>query len=456
MTSAIIPQTLLQFTTTIGNAIRMCPELRGAWVTAEMSDLRVAGGHCYMELVEKDQRGVTVAKMRAIIWSNMLGPLRQKFFAVTGRDICNGLKVMVLVAANFHPQYGLSATISDIDPSYTLGDIERLRREILEKLKSEGILDRNRQLPLAMNPQRIAVISSDTAAGYGDFMNQLNSNASGLMFYPYLFSAVMQGDRTSLSVRQALERIEMTIDLWDCVVIIRGGGATTDMTGFDDYELARAVALFPLPVIVGIGHERDRCVLDEIACVRCKTPTAVAAFLIDRLNQAWASADRLCRAIAQFATDRLAGEQRRIAQDSVELPSAVNLRMERERQRLSRITESLPLSISRLTGNARGRLDANLQLISAASANAIARGCENLARLTQRLSDAAAFCVEANNRRLEHAGNLIKAYDPQNTLRRGYSVTRLNGKAVTDPGQVSPGDMLETRLANGSIISTAK
>lgn len=456
MTSSIIPQTLLQFTTNIGNAIRMRPELRGAWVTAEMSDLRMSGGHCYMELVEKDRNGVTVAKMRGTIWSSTLEPLRRKFYSVTGRDICNGLKVMVFVSANFHPQYGLSATISDIDPSYTLGDIERLRREILEKLKHEGILDSNRQMPLVMAPQRIAVISSDTAAGYGDFMNQLNGNASGLVFYPYLFGAVMQGDRTGLSVRRALERIEMTIDLWDCVVIIRGGGATTDMTGFDDYELARAVALFPLPVIVGIGHERDRCVLDEIACVRCKTPTAVAAFLVDRLNQAWGSADRLCRAIAQFATDRLAGEQRRIAQNSVELPSVVNMRMERERQRLNRITESLPLSISRLTGNAQGRLNANLQLISAAAANAIARGNENLVKLAQRLSDASALCVETNNRRLEHAGNLIKAYDPQNTLRRGYSVTRLNGKAVTDPRQISPGDMLETRLAHGSILSTAK
>lgn len=447
------PMTLLQFTTNISNAIRVRPDLRDVWVTAEMQDLRESGGHCYMELIEKNEGGQTVAKIRAMIWRSTLDGLQRKFNSATGRDIASGLKVMVKVTANHHPNYGLSATISDIDPTYTLGDLERLRREILEKLRREGILDLNKSKKMPKAPQKLAVISAAGAAGYGDFINQLEGNTAGFKFYPCLFGATMQGERTPGSVMEALQRVEMTIDLWDCVVIIRGGGSTTDMNGFDDYELARAVATFPLPVIVGIGHERDRCVLDEIACVRCKTPTAAAGYLIERLGEAWSDADRVTRAIVQYSTDRLAGEKQRLGQASVAISPASLGCLERHSLRLGRLGEALPLLVGRITDGVRSRLSTDLKLIESAATAATARGRERLPLIAERIGEAALTRIASHRDRLESAGRLCAAYSPANTLKRGYSVTMVDGKAVTDPGQLKPGMKLETRLKGGTVTS---
>ncbi|MCM1152338.1 MAG: exodeoxyribonuclease VII large subunit [Muribaculum sp.] len=447
-------QSLLEFTSRIANAVNSSPGLRGAWVTAEMIDLRQAGGHCYMELIEKDSFGRTVAKIRAMIWRNALEPLRRKFWSATGRDIANNLKVMVRLTASHHPLYGTSATITDIDPSYTLGDLERLRREILERLHREGILERNKNLPFPAAPQRIAVISSPTAAGYGDFINQLEDNRGGYVVYPKLFDAVMQGDRTSLSVRQALQRIEMVIDLFDCVVIIRGGGATTDMNGFDDYDLAKAVAEFPLPVVVGIGHERDRCVLDEIACRRCKTPTAVASFLIDSLDNAMQTASRITMEIARYSADRLEGEKRRLDQDSMLVPTLVQTRLQQESMRLSHIAEALPITIGKITSAASARLDADLRMISASAGSLTANARRNVGLIAGRLSETASAALSRQRDRLSSFQNLIVALSPENTLRRGYSVTRVDGHAVTDASSLPPGTRIETILLHGKLTST--
>ncbi|MDE7381139.1 MAG: exodeoxyribonuclease VII large subunit [Muribaculaceae bacterium] len=403
------PRTLLQFTTAIGNAIRRTPELYSAWVIAELSDVRISGGHCYMELVEKNEEGSTVAKIRGMIWSSLLHRLRSKFCNATGKDISTGLKVMIQVTATHHPVYGLSLTINDIDPSYTMGDLERLRREILERLQREGVIDRNKRIPLPLNPQRIAVVSAAGAAGYGDFSNQLESNSQGFVFYPHLFPAIMQGEKTPPTVLAALDNIEMTVDLWDCVVIIRGGGSTTDMNAFDNYELAHRVATFPLPVIVGIGHERDRCVLDEIAHTRCKTPTAVAGFLIDSLSEAWIRADRLTRAIAQYATENIKGETHRLTQTGSAIPVIAANILERNSVNLNFISEKLQSELTRLLDKERDRL-------------------ENLEKLTNVLS-------------------------PANTLKRGFSITRLNGHAITDISGLKEGDKIETTLLNGTVQS---
>ncbi|MCM1377499.1 MAG: exodeoxyribonuclease VII large subunit [Clostridium sp.] len=426
--------TLQQYSLLIGRAIATRPDLRGAWVTAELMDLRLNGGHCYMELIEKDDAGRTVAKMRAMIWRSNLDRIRRKFIEATGRDIATGLKVMVRCTAGHHPLYGLAATIDDIDPGYTLGDYERIRREILERLKREGILERNKQLSLPVAAQRIAIISSSTAAGYGDFIDQLYSNPSGFQFYTALFPAIMQGEQTAASVRAALERIEMVIDMFDCVVIIRGGGATTDMNGFDDYELARDVATFALPVVVGIGHERDNCVLDYIANVRCKTPTAVASFLIEQLNASWQRAAGAMQQIARLATERIEGEKRINAQMQTMLASIAQGKLERENLRLRHLGESIPMSVGKLTAQASARLESNLRLISVAAQSAISRQrdkLENLERMTQVLS-------------------------PANTLKRGYSITMVDGHAVSDAEQLRPGVRLETRLSSGKVVSVVE
>lgn len=426
--------TLSQFTAAIGNAVRMTPALQGAWVVAELSDVRVNGGHCYMELIEKNAAGQTVAKLRATIWANRFAYIRQKFYASTGRDIMTGMKVMLNGAASHHSLYGLSFSVNDIDPSYTLGDMERLRREILERLNREGILNLNKEQPMPVAPQRIAVISASGAAGYGDFMHQIESNPDGFVFYTHLFNAVMQGERTSESVRAAMDYIEQTIDLWDCVAIIRGGGATTDLNGFDDYELARAVATFPLPVVVGIGHERDRTVLDEIAHTRCKTPTAVAAFFIDSLRACRDRAAGLVDWIVRYATDRLQGEARRLANCEAMVPALAKSRLESAKTRLdglSRLTLAMGQS---QTQRASQRLDNMVAIMRQASVNALRR----------------------EDNRLDSLSKLVDVLCPGNTLKRGYSITRVNGSAVNDAAALKPGDIIETTLHSGIVISEIK
>lgn len=444
---------LREYALRISQAVASHPGLNGAWVRAEMIDLRVNGGHCYMELIEKNESGATVAKQRAMIWRNNLERLRLKFFNATGSDIMNGLKVMVRCSATHHPVYGLSIVIDDIDPSYTIGDFERLRREILEKLQKEGILNRNKELKLPVVPQRIAVISSATAAGYQDFMDQLEHNPGGYKFYTHLFPAILQGNQTASSVIAALKKIEMVIDLFDCVVIIRGGGATTDMNGFDDYELARCVATYSLPVIVGIGHERDNCVLDYIAAVRCKTPTAVAAYLSEAASKAWNNAVSLMQQISRYATDRLEGEHRILAQSQTLIATVARGRVDRERMRISHISEALPLGISRLTSAASTRLESAMQLIASAASHATERRRLQLDNMADSLRQILPSVIERNSSRLDSMESLVEAYSPSNTLRRGYSITLADGKAVTDASDLKPGQLLLTRLKEGVVES---
>ena len=387
-----------------------------------------------MELIEKDSMGNTCAKTRATIWANRLLDLRRKFYEATGKDIVSGIKVMVRGSSNYHKLYGFSFTITDIDPSYTVGDMERLRREILERLKREGIIDNNKSLSVPMLPQKIAVISAAGAAGYGDFMNQLINNQDGFKFYPFLFNAVMQGDNASRSIRGALATVRSTIDMWDCVVIIRGGGATTDLNGFDEYELAREIASFPLPVIVGIGHERDRTVLDEIACVRCKTPTAVAAFLIDSLRQAYTAVIDRVRLIAKNSVDAINGEIYRLANIETALPAKVKNRLMLEERRLTDTVHRVERTLTRKY---------NMEY-------------ERIGLLRYRYERALSTITEKPMMRLMNIEGMRRVLSPQNTINRGYSITRVNGKAVREVATLKQGDVIETQLSDGKVESMVK
>ena len=445
--------TLTQFTMAIGDAVRRNPLLQRAWVVAELSDVRVSGGHCYMELVEKNQSGQTVAKMRATIWQSTFSMIRQKFYAATGRDIMTGLKVMLNGSANHHAVYGLSFSVNDIDPNYTLGDMERLRREILDRLNREGVLGQNKMRRMPEAPQRIAVISAAGAAGYGDFMNHLVANPEGFVFYPVLFPAVMQGDRTSLSVREALYKVAQNLDKWDCVAILRGGGATTDLNGFDDYELARAVATFPIPVVVGIGHERDRTVLDEIAHTRQKTPTAVAAFFVDSVRASYERALSLVDFVSRYTTDRLSGEMRRLTNCEALIPALVDVRLSSARSLLEREISRIPVLVSSRISQAGAKLDMTGRLLSALASRGSQRASERLVELTGRLITAADTAMKRNVARLDSLAGMIGALSPDNTLKRGYSITRVNGKAVTDASSLKKGERITTRLYHGEVES---
>ena len=409
------------------------PEVCNCWIRADLSDVNVRGGHCYLELLEKDEStGATVAKMRGIIWANRFAYLRQKFLQVTGQDLRSGMKVMLEVSVNYHEQYGISLIITDIDPSYTLGDMERLRREILARLKADGIIDMNKQLDFPAVPQRIAIVSAAGAAGYGDFMNQLYNNAYGLQFYTCLFPAVMQGKETVPSVTAALDRINRHIDLFDCVVIIRGGGSTSDLNSFDDYNLAANVAQFPLPVVVGIGHERDVTILDYVACRRVKTPTAAAELLIGCGVEALAHIDELREAIVSTAREYITEARRQVQYLSGTIPLIAGNIVERNRARLQHIMQIVPLT-------AQSR---------------IAQGNERLQFFLKQMQQASAQTIMREKMRLTAIYEKVQILSPQNTLRRGYSLTTVNGHAVTDASQLAAGDTITTRLANGTVIST--
>lgn len=276
------------------------------WVEAELAECRERNGHCYMELVEKDERSNSpIAKASAKCWRQTWTLLHATFLRATGQPLHAGMKVLLRVYPQFHEAYGFSWIVSDIDPTYTIGDLARRRQEIIKTLKAQGVFDLQRELRLSPFAQRIAVISAESAAGYGDFCRQLLDNEYNLQFHAELFPAIMQGERVEQSVIQALNLINNRIDDFDAVVIIRGGGATSDMSGFDTLPLAENVANFPLPIITGIGHDRDECVLDIVSHTRVKTPTAAATLLITHLCNTLQQVTDAENVIAHYAQNRL-------------------------------------------------------------------------------------------------------------------------------------------------------
>ena len=385
---------------------------REYWVEAELSECRENRGHCFMELIQKDERSNTpIARASAKCWQSIWYMLAPYFERTTGQPLHAGMKVRLQVYPQFHEAYGFSWIITDIDPTYTLGDMARRRQEIIRQLKDEGIFDLQKELSLPLLCLNIAVVSSETAAGYGDFVNQLAD--SPYDFHTQLFPAIMQGEGVEQSIIHALEQIYKAAPhsapegatiasctrsteapsgavggaYFDCVVIIRGGGATADLSGFDTLALAENVAQFPLPIITGIGHDRDESILDMVSHTRVKTPTAAAQLLISHLDITAQRIDTCAERINTFFT----------------------LLKTREEARIDKFADYLPQLISRL--------------------------------------------LERESHRLEMLEQRTKALDPTLLLKRGYSITLHNGHLLRDPALLKPGDEIETRLEKGNIIS---
>ncbi len=406
---------------------------QGVWVTAELSDVAVRGGHCYMELVQKDEStGTALAKARGIIWANRFNYIAADFLSATNQRFTTGLKVMVRVSANFHPLFGLSLVIDAVNPAYTMGDLMRRRQEILRRLESEGILNDNRNLEWPNVPWRIAVISAPGAAGYGDFVNQLYLNPRHIRFSTKLFEAIMQGESAPRSIVKALERVAEEMDNWDCVVIIRGGGASSDLACFDNYDIAANIAAFPLPVIIGIGHERDVTVLDYVANMRVKTPTAAAEWLISRGVNALDRLNDIAIGIHKSASDRIAMASRQLAYAQSMVSMLPQRAVERNRQALTRCG----IALSRI------------------SSTRLAPEIGKLQKIQDSIARCAMFTVKRSQDALDSFGRLIEALSPQAILERGYSITFIDGKAVRDASQLQSGSAVTTRLAKGEFTST--
>ena len=381
------------------------------WVQAELSEVREAyNGHCYIELVQKAERGNTLlAKARGTIWANVYKILKPYFLNTTGQPFMAGIKVLLQVSVDYHEQYGLSLTVHDIDPTYTLGDMARRRHEIIQQLEEEGVLTLNKELLMPMLPQRVAVISAAGAAGYGDFCDQLMGNPYGFVFYPKLFPAVMQGDRVEDTIIEALDRIAAEQEKWDVVVIIRGGGATSDLSGFDTYNLAANCAQFPLPIITGIGHERDDTVLDVVAHTRVKTPTAAAEYLIAALVDASTVLDGMAIAITTGITNRIHHEEKRLEQIAQHLPA----------------------------------------LFSVIHIN----GMHRIAQLETRMHTALQRSLTEQKHRLQLMEKVVEGASPMQILQRGYSITRCGGRVVHNMADLPEDAVLTTTLADGEVKS---
>ncbi len=383
------------------------------WIQAELSSVSERGPHCYLEFVQKSERGNTfIAKARGQVWGNNWTLLRRHFEQTTGQPLSAGMQVMVQVKVTFHEQYGFSLNVIDINPTYTLGDIARRRQEIMRRLEEEGVVNLNKELELPRLVRRVAVISSEGAAGWGDFLNQLRGNAYGLSYDVRLFPAVMQGDRVEQTVIDALDSIAAELDRWDVVVIVRGGGATSDLTGFDNLRLAENVANFPLPVITGIGHERDDTVIDMISHTRVKTPTAAAEFII-----------------------RLGVEQLALIESLRQSLSDVVLsRLHKEQLRLENIVGNLPTLVRLFSANQHHMItDTGV-----------------------RLRNSVQTLLEGKRHQLKLYAAQVDGADPARLLKLGFSIARFKGKAVRDASALAEGDELEITLEKGTVKSVVK
>ncbi|MGD0885115.1 MAG: exodeoxyribonuclease VII large subunit [Thermodesulfovibrionales bacterium] len=402
------PYSLYELNSIIRSAISYAiPD--ACWVTAEIAELKCnQKGHCFLELVEKDDDR-TIAQIRATLWASEYKKIGLKFTKATGESLKPGMKILLFASVTFHEVYGLSLVIRDIDPSYTIGDMARKKKEVIERLIREGVSELNRRLTLPLVPQRIAVISSPTAAGYGDFFNQLDKNLYGYSFFHVLFPAIMQGQDAEKSIISALSEIGGKKHRFDVVVIIRGGGSPIDLNCFDSYTLASQTARCPLPVITGIGHEKDDTVVDIVAHAKMKTPTAVAEFLIACL-----------RSFEETIVDlqnRIAGYAERFMKD--------------ERYRLHAITQKLVFIPLRTVTAHQNRI----------------------AMLNRDLRSHIRQFIRNEEHRFNVMEQAVKHLDPANVLRRGYSITRYKGRILKDASLLKKWAVIETTLRKGMVTS---
>ena len=402
--------TLFELTNQINQTIRLSFNTP-MWIRAEISELREnPGGHCYLELIEKDSASdVLLAKTKATIWSNTYRMLKPYFESSTGQPLRAGLNVLVAVNVEFHGVYGFSLNIRDIDPTFTIGEMAARRLRIIRQLEAEGIVEMNKLLILPELPQRIAIISAATAAGYDDFCDQLSNHPSHFAFHTRLFPAIMQGEQAEASIIAALEEIYANIDWFDAVVIIRGGGATTDLACFDSYDLALNCAQFPLPIIAGIGHQRDVSILDIVAHTSLKTPTAVAEFLIGNLKQA----------------------ENRVLNILSEIHFVVRTKIEKE---------------LRFVDQAQSRIKQALR-------SWVVQKAHLLDKQKSRLKSTVRMQLLKQNNRLILLEKNIETHSPAFLLKHGYTITTLNGARVTSARQVKPGDKIRTFVHDGEFGS---
>lgn len=403
------------------------------WITAEINDLKVnRNGHCYLELIEKDTEGTKLlAKARATIWANIFREIKPFFEQTTGQLLIEGIKVRLNISVEYHELYGFSFNVKGIDPSFTLGDLERQKKEIISKLEAEGLIDKNKELQLPLCPQKIAIISSPTAAGYQDFLEQLNNNGFGYAYYTKIFPAIMQGNEAEKSILEAFEKISVNKDLFDLAVIIRGGGSQSDLNCFNNYSLASKIANFPLPVLTGIGHERDETILDIVANTKLKTPTAVAEFLIDKLYDFESDLIENARAITDTVTDQINSNN----------------------DKLMRLAHQMSYTTSKKISQASSKLDIKGHKLESAFEKILTAEKNKIQEFEKSIPGKLQIRIEKEKLKLEKHLKSISLLDPLETLKRGYTITSKNDKVLKSIKELSKEDKITTLFYDGESIS---
>lgn len=424
------------------------------WIVAEISEMN-GTQHCYLELVERENISDTViAKARAMIWSQTYSLLKPYFQTTTGYELAAGLKVLVKVEVQFSELYGLSLSIKDIDPNYTIGDLQQRRQIILKRLEEEGVLEMNKGLSFPELPKRIAIISSPQAAGYQDFVKQLSQ--SDYSYYTKLFPALMQGTQAVPTIMQALERIYAHEKTFDVVVIIRGGGAVSDLSCFDNYELAAHVAQFPLPILTGIGHDKDKTSIDEVAYRSLKTPTAVAAFLITCLQNCKQAIWETSELFSALVKSRLAEQNRALSLHSNFFKYMLPAFFKKSQQELIVVAKDLNyLTVEKLSVG-RSQQEKLQKEIASVLSQQYEKAFEKITCLKQQLQQQTAQLFIKKQQILRQKNQVLDLLSPQKLLARGYSITTCNGKVVKDATQLCPGDKIQTQLAKGKLHSIVK
>jgi exodeoxyribonuclease VII large subunit len=445
------------------------------WVIAEVSELKEnRNGHCYLELIEK-QGAEIIARSRATIWSYTYRMLKPYFETTTGQYFAQGIKILVQVSVEYHSSFGLSLNIKDIDPIYTVGDMAMQRKEIINRLQSEGVFEMNKELQLPLVPQKIAVISSATAAGLQDFMNQLENNEFGFKFYTKLFQATMQGTDAVPSIINSLERIFEYEDFFDAVVIIRGGGATADLSSFDNYDLAFNITQFPLPVITGIGHEKDDTIIDLVAHTRMKTPTAVAEFLIKGMERFYDRMLEMENEIVQLTRNLIDSHQKEIEQAAANLDYVVTGFINKNQSQLTKKGNQLQRAVKQFSFQKEHELNwmkhnikSKVLLWFAVSKNNLAQKRRNLKHAVNEsllkqqsnlvhykdlLTGKSKYLISREKTRIHFFENTARLIHPENVLKRGYTLTLKEGKIIKSTKQLGLNEEIETRFADGYVQS---
>ena len=425
------------------------------WVIAEISEIKEnSAGHCYLELIEKHHEEENVrARARAIIWSKRYRFLKSYFENITGETLKEGLNILVKIKVEYHEIYGLSLVIIDIDPAFTVGEMALKRQLVIKKLEQDGVFSMNKELEIPKVPQRIAIISSKNAAGYSDFINHLAENSFGYVFYTALFESAMQGIETESGIIGALDRIAVSVDIFDVVVIIRGGGSQTDLGWFDSYNIAYHVTQFPLPVITGIGHEKDMSVTDLVANTSLKTPTAVADFLIDCIHKAENHIIELSSEIRNISNATVEKNRNRIETAGIRLLPLARILISDIKEKLSgkvieiiNIGKESTFKAGLIQANQKSRLLSGVKSFSTMKVTDLERKRKSIITFTLNT-------LTKNNVRMEGLRNNLNILQPENVLRRGYTITSVNGKIIRNSREVLMDDIIDTQFVDGSVSS---